>query len=677
MSSIWEVLCQTLTLSGVGLFILVMKCIFKDKLQPGWHLGVWIIFGLTALIPAGIIGRYALFNWQIIVSGIKAAAGDYSSLSVLAPVPLFEKGCFSGIAGIAFLIYCIGVIVMIMRYLVQYIRLKKILNQGTAADESLISVIGEIAEKHGLKECKALVAEGISSAFMCGIFKPVLVIPAEEETDEKVILHELIHYDRHDTLKGILIAAVRCIHWFNPFIWYCLNIVGNDVESYCDHKVLSLLEGEERRDYGRILLSMANDRYARMPGTSSMANGGKNISRRIETIVRFKKFPDGMTLAAVCITILMAVTCIGGFHAEASDGGLFFDESSYAKGISVNCTTMPGALDTYGKSLLTGYTSYRMMCATDEKRAEIAKEGFHTIRDKFDNIDMSRPFGIYNIVENDEGGYDAVMGFIQKPSDEDDYYEDYGDEYYEEEYYDDEEYYEDDGIGNCISQEVTVFKDNGRWVVEEKGDFKVSEGYIGDFEFRCEAMPYLIYSAKHEDYTVLVKQQFAYVTSKVETSDEDDTDEYMFDDEFYGYSSESRVLDLTPYVNGKFLSDGDSICYTIRYDGKDKEKITLVGISTKPMDSLEKRPSPEKIENPDESASSNDGICHESRDIESIKDWNGNELSIGGGGGGTSDSGHLNIAKPVPAYAADLYINGEKIAELVAKPEWEVSDDDD
>ena len=41
--------------------------------------------------------------------------------------------------------------------------------------------------------------------------------------------------------------------------------------------VLERLEGEERRAYGVILLSMADGRYARAPGTSSMANGGTRI----------------------------------------------------------------------------------------------------------------------------------------------------------------------------------------------------------------------------------------------------------------------------------------------------------------------------------------------------------------------------------------------------------------
>lgn len=102
--------------------------------------------------------------------------------------------------------------------------------------------------------------------------------------DEKVILHELLHYRYHDVAWGMGICLVQCLHWCNPLMQYCANRAGNDLEALCDQRVLERLEGEERRDYGRILLSMADEAYARAPGTSSIANGGANIRRRIQAL---------------------------------------------------------------------------------------------------------------------------------------------------------------------------------------------------------------------------------------------------------------------------------------------------------------------------------------------------------------------------------------------------------
>jgi beta-lactamase regulating signal transducer with metallopeptidase domain len=85
------------------------------------------------------------------------------------------------------------------------------------------------------------------------------------------------------------------------------NRIENDMESLCDSRVLERLEGEERRLYGGILLAMASEKYARVPGTTSISNGGRNISRRIEALVRFRKYPKGMGLVSVCIALVLAI----------------------------------------------------------------------------------------------------------------------------------------------------------------------------------------------------------------------------------------------------------------------------------------------------------------------------------------------------------------------------------
>lgn len=143
--------------------------------------------------------------------------------------------------------------------------------------------------------------------------------------------------------------------------------IGNDAEALCDQRVLERLEGEERRDYGRILLSMADDRYARQPGTTSMANGGRNIKSRIQSIARFKRYPRGMALVSLCIVAILAPACLAG-SAQASAlpavsdhearGQLTQDElrtallRGFAAARSARPSTPAGALDCYAKAVV-------------------------------------------------------------------------------------------------------------------------------------------------------------------------------------------------------------------------------------------------------------------------------------------------------------------------------------
>ena len=112
---------------------------------------------------------------------------------------------------------------------------------------------------------------------------------------------------------GWITALFRCIHWCNPFLWWIFDRIDNQREQRCDQQVLERLEGEDRRDYGRVLLSMAEDRGLRVPGATTLANGAAHIKARIQSIARFKTFPEGMGLVSVCMALILLPNLVFGF----------------------------------------------------------------------------------------------------------------------------------------------------------------------------------------------------------------------------------------------------------------------------------------------------------------------------------------------------------------------------
>ena len=117
---------------------------------------------------------------------------------------------------------------------------------------------------------------------------------------------------------SIIICILRSIHWCNPLLNYCANQAINDMESRCDQYVLESIKGEERREYGHILLSMTNEKYADTPGSTSINNGGSNIRDRIEAIARFKKYPKGMELVSICVLIVLTFSLVSGVQASST-----------------------------------------------------------------------------------------------------------------------------------------------------------------------------------------------------------------------------------------------------------------------------------------------------------------------------------------------------------------------
>lgn len=381
MGNIWEFLLQTLTVSLVAAVLLIVKYLLADKLSPRWQYGVWGLLALRALIPAGMMRQVLLplpawvDMWKTAAErGLGSAyASPWSSLDAGSVLPL-PSGAPRSLTDWLFLVYVLGVLGWLLWKAAAYARLRLVLRRGTPASAEVSARLAAVCEKYGLRSCRAVEVEGLPTAFVCGVIRPVLALP-RGGADDKVLLHELLHLKYFDAAQGIFWCLIRALHWCDPFMHYVLDRVGNDLESLCDQRVLERLEGEERREYGGILLGMANAKYARAPGTSSISNGGKNISRRIAAIVRFKLYPRGMALASVCIVLVLAAplllgsagTDIGHMYPNELDGL----DRSLAAARTTRCRTPAAALDTYAKGLIYDNGVFLAAASPFEKHGEL------------------------------------------------------------------------------------------------------------------------------------------------------------------------------------------------------------------------------------------------------------------------------------------------------------------
>ncbi len=99
-----------------------------------------------------------------------------------------------------------------IKYLRDYLLLKKLLQRAEIVNEKMREQIANVALQYQLPICKGVVVEGLSSAFVFGFFKPVLVLPSQENVDDKIILHELLHVRYKDSLQNVLWSILKCFH---------------------------------------------------------------------------------------------------------------------------------------------------------------------------------------------------------------------------------------------------------------------------------------------------------------------------------------------------------------------------------------------------------------------------------------------------------------------------------
>lgn len=652
MFDIWGFLLQTLNVSGAAAVILLMKAMFRDKLPPKWQFAVWGVLGVILLIPAGLQGRYALYSWAFPLEVIKSWFRDYSYTQVLLPVPVL-RAIPKTIGEWMFAGYVAGVVVCIARYIVSYLGLRLVLRDGEGVETDVLVGIEKCAKEQNVKLGKVIAISGISSAFVCGIFRPVLVIPADKDLDDKVILHELLHLKHRDTIWTLVICFWKSIHWCNPFLRYCANQALNDLEARCDQHVLEILEGEERRDYGRILLDMANETYAKTPGTTCMNNGGKNIRARIEAIARFKKYPVGMGLVSICVIVLLTLFLAVGVQANQLQEFQNSVNLSMASARSTPCTTLAGALDTYGKAVLEYNGYYRAMCAPQAMQQEL----FEEVKSREGKVyptwesgiecwpNVQSGYYIYNLREVENDVYEAVL--IVKVN------------------------YPPDGMPETENmfwvayQKVCAMRENGRWVAYPLEEFQYTELELEFFnlDWGNGNLPSLVYADVVGDIRVEVRHQTVH---KVNNTVQNDSGNW-----FMGVTS---YFDTTVNPHAKFSTEYFNYNYYCTHFGTQEERdaITRIGMGVAPVFKGEERP----VFNisslgPWEHTSSSDGTSSCSRAVEA--GW-GPTINIADGG--SSQGAGIRITELPESYAVNLYLNQELTAELDLYLQEEVQSND-
>ena len=395
MENIWMFLQQTAAATLTALFLLILQRIFLDKLSPRWQYGVWLVLLLRLLVPAGFGGRPTVLDVTFWVETLRtrvelglnsAYSTPFAASLPAAPVPLPPAGAPTSWTDWAFLIYCAGVVLWAAWFVAGAVRLSLRVRDGVPVEGERRAAIEALAREQRLPMPRRIVeCRWARTPFVVGVVRPALVLPMGWALDEKVVLHELLHLKYRDVWAGWLTTALRCLHWCNPFLWFVFDKTGNDRESLCDQRVLERLEGEERRDYGRCLLAMADDRAMRTPGATTMANGARAVKARIEAIARFKRFPQGMGLVSGCIVFALSLSLVAGVPVSAAgtddtvetpDGG---NPAILALAAQNRATTVAGALDAYGKALYhwyqrpgTGLLCAAMVTAPEDMPAVLA-----------------------------------------------------------------------------------------------------------------------------------------------------------------------------------------------------------------------------------------------------------------------------------------------------------------
>lgn len=161
-------------------------------------------------------------------------------------------------------------------------------------------------------EVRLLASPLAQSPTLVGFFRPTILLPSEQvpDSDARFILaHELTHFRRKDLWKKLLFLMVRCIHWFNPIVYLLNRDFSRWLETSCDEYVVSSLDHDQRKEYGRLLINYAPaSRYAGPKLYVSFASCRYKLKRRISIMLNSNK--KSRSLLGLVLALTLVVGCL-------------------------------------------------------------------------------------------------------------------------------------------------------------------------------------------------------------------------------------------------------------------------------------------------------------------------------------------------------------------------------
>ncbi|MEN0109473.1 MAG: M56 family metallopeptidase [Planctomycetota bacterium] len=237
--------------------VALLHRVLADR-APRLMAGLWTVAAIKAVTPPLVASPLGLFSWAQ-ASGVAAAA------PVSGPVVIDWTGGGEGWVSFwlttAVAVWLTGALLMTGATLLERRRLQRLLSRDTIpADDPLHRYVVGLAERYRLCPPHAVVvSKDELGPAIAGVRRPTVILPSRLVTDQDpsvlrpILLHELVHTTRRDTLSAWLLTAVRVVWWFHPLAWWSAKLAEGLVERCVDLTVTRELQ-TSLADYGRSLL---------------------------------------------------------------------------------------------------------------------------------------------------------------------------------------------------------------------------------------------------------------------------------------------------------------------------------------------------------------------------------------------------------------------------------------
>ena len=232
------------------------------------------------------------------------------------------------IADLILIIWLIIAFILLIKFLIQTIKLQRYLSQFYIENNEKWSYLFNLLHNYYKKPIHiAIIPKPISPA-ITGLFTPTLILPDINDFSdselEYICLHEIEHYKQHHIWLSLLMEIVCRIHWWNPLVQYMKKEYALFLEFSNDFFLIHSKPDFNTIDYAELIIKTTKKiQVNRQPTACSLMSftikHSSVLERRIKYILnskKEKKHKETLFLyySFICLAVFLSVF----FTPEAS-----------------------------------------------------------------------------------------------------------------------------------------------------------------------------------------------------------------------------------------------------------------------------------------------------------------------------------------------------------------------
>ncbi len=337
----YKLLYMSITAFVVGIIIVLIRRFADKRFSPFWKYAMWVLVLVALVIPWRPQSPLAVMHTTERIQQIsfrteyETARTEYfeayQSLSGDIVSPESSEQAIEAKAHVDSLhvktlifdgllpsLWLLGVAVIGLFMLYSGLRLGRKIRISTIPFETnrYETTLQSCKNKLGMKRWVRIIMQSyVKTPALFGFFRPKIILPeyAESLSDrhlEYVILHELYHLKRGDSMINTLLLALQTVYWFNPLTWLFFKFIREDMELANDAAVLKGMDAENQKEYSLSLVEVlaGTGKPALAPRLLCMVDSEKNMERRINMIKLGEFFKRRKWVIAVTGMLVIAVT---------------------------------------------------------------------------------------------------------------------------------------------------------------------------------------------------------------------------------------------------------------------------------------------------------------------------------------------------------------------------------